>query len=122
MRISEILAWMLLVFLAVYGCAQLIRRLCLWATRCHNLAVCCRVAVPKNEASLAPLVRCLQSQTVWDDLAGCRYTLLLLPEERVSELEELEPVLQDSPAVLPVAAEDLNEMLTLLTKDCNGKE
>lgn len=122
MRVTEILAWIILVFLAVYGCAQLIRRLCLWATRCPACAVCCRVAVPKAQASLGPLMRCLQSQAAWGDPGGCRYTLLLLSEDRMAELAELEAVLQDTPAVLPVTADHLNDILILLAKDCQGKE
>lgn len=122
MRGSDVLAWILLISLAVYGCAQIIRRLCLWATRCHRTAMCCRVAVPKPGTALAPLMRCLQSQTAWDDPVGCRYTLLVLPDARCSELTELNGVLPDTPLVLPIVAEDLPQLLNLLTQECKRKE
>lgn len=127
MDFSEMLAWFLLIFLAVYGCAQLIRRLCLWVTRCPDCALCCRVAVPKDRASLAPLMRCLQSQTVWDDPAayargGCHYTLLVLPRDRIPDAAELDTLSQENPAVLPIPADRLDEMLTLLAEDGKGKE
>lgn len=122
MSVSEKLAWILLVFLAVYGSAQLIRRFCLWATRCPHCARCYRVAVPREGVALVPLMRCLQSQSAWGDLGGCRYTLLLLSQEQFSELSQLDFLLRETPQVLPVTAEDLPYMLQLLTQDIKRKE
>lgn len=111
MEIGEIIAWILILLLALYGCAQLIRRLCLWVTRCPDCAICCRLAVPRQQAALAPLLRCLQSQSVWDDPTGCRYTLVLLPEMDDTQRQETELLLREAPAVIPVTVSQLHAML-----------
>jgi len=117
MEIGEIIAWILILLLALYGCAQLIRRLCLWVTRCPDCAICCRLAVPRQQAALAPLLRCLQSQSVWDDPTGCRYTLVLLPEMTPQQRQALEPLLREAPAVTPVTAEELAALLAAETQE-----
>lgn len=116
MTIGETIARILLIVLAVYGCAQLIRRLCLWFARCPACAVCCRLAVPRHGAAMAPLVRCLQGQSVWDDPTGCRCTLLLLPDSPEETPEELERILREAPAVVPVTAARLMAMLEQLAE------
>lgn len=116
MQVGERIAAILVLLLALYGCAGLIRRLCLRLFRCSECAYCCRLAVPRRGAALEPLARCLHSQTVWDDPVQCRHTLLLLPAE-LSEEEELETLLQQAPAVLPVTAEQLLEMLRVLAQE-----
>ena len=73
--------WLCVILLAVYGCAQAVRRLCLWLTRCPRCVVYCRLAIPRRRAELAPLVRCLQSQAMWDDPAVCCHTLVVLPQD-----------------------------------------
>lgn len=114
MRVGEMIVAVLVLLLALYGCAGLIRRLCLWLTRCPGCAFCCRLAVPRRHTALAPLVRCLQSQTVWDDPTGCGHTLLLIPDTVSEQEEELETILRQAPAVLPVTADQLYEMLRAL--------
>ena len=115
---GEWLAGVLVALLSLYGCAALIRRLCLWFTRCSHCCYCCRLAVPRDRAALSPLVRCLQSQTMWDDPATCRQTLLLLPEDTIDNDEQLENLLRQAPAVVPVTAAQLLEMLDLLMREC----
>ncbi len=115
---GEWIAGVLVALLSLYGCAALIRRLCLWFTRCPGCCFCCRLAVPRNQAALAPLLRCLQSQAVWDDPAVCRQTLMLLPEGMTESGEEMEKLLCQAPAVVPVTATQLMEMLELLMREC----
>ena len=111
---GEAIAAVLVLLLALYGCAQLVRRVCLWLTRCPGCVWCCRVAVPRSRTALAPLLRCLESQAVWDEWgglpAGCRHTLLLLPNDGV-EQETLVPLLREAPSVTPVTVEQLAAML-----------
>ena len=115
---GEWIAGVLVALLAVYGCGALIRRLCLWFTRCSGLCFCCRLVVPQKRASLAPLMRCLQSQTAWDNPVECRQTLVLLPEGMAETGEELENLVRQSPAVVPVTVTQLLEMLELLMQEC----
>lgn len=114
---GEIVAAVLVLLLALYGSVGLIRRLCLWLTRCPGCAYCCRLAIPRRHTALAPLARCLQSQTVWDDGAGCGCTLLLMPEETLENARELEAIWEQAPSVLPVTAAQLSEMLRLLAQE-----
>ncbi len=117
---GEIIACIFVLLLALYGCAQLIRRLCLWVTRCPGCAVCCRLAVPRNRAALVPLLRCLESQAVWDDPTGCRHTLVLLPELDTEQQHQLERAMEEAPSVIPVTASQLHAMLLqLATEDTN---
>lgn len=106
-----VVGWLVLVLLALYGCVALIRRLCLWFVRCPRCAVCCRVAVPRNRAALAPLVRCLQGQMVWDDPTGCRCTLVLLPEEGEESQDEMDKIFREAPGIVPVTREQLTELM-----------
>lgn len=117
MRVGEMMAAVLVLLLALYGCAGLIRRVCLWLTSCPGCAYCCRLAVPRRHTALAPLARCLQSQTVWDDPTGCGHTLLLLPENREENPEELDKIWSQAPTVIPVTAAQLQEMLEILAQE-----
>ena len=117
MGIGEGIAAVAVLLLALNGCAGLIRQACLWMTRCPRCATCFRVAVPRAHTALAPLARCLQSRAVWDDPRGCRYTLLLLPEQPAEDPEELERIWRQSPAVLPVTASQLYEWLQVLAQE-----
>ena len=103
--------WIGVLLLAVYGCAQAVRRLCLWLTRCPRCVVCCRLALPQNGAELAPLVRCLQSQAVWDEPATCRYTLVVLPAEIDRTDEEVKRIFEDAPWVIPMTYDELTAMV-----------
>ena len=105
-----VLWWIMVLLLAVYGCAQAVRRLCLWLTRCPRCVACCRLAIPQNGAELAPLVRCLQSQAVWDDPATCRYTLVVLPTEIDRTDEEIQRIVEDAPWVIPITCDELTAM------------
>ena len=117
MEWQEMLGWVVLILLSVYGCAQAIRRLCLWLFRCRDCVLCCRLAVPQNRAAIAPLVRCLQSQTAWEDTADCRYTVLLLPDEPEDLPPEAEQLFRECPAVIPLRVSELPQMLRELMKD-----
>ncbi len=112
--VGDVLAAMVVVFLALYGCAQLIRRVCLWLTRCPRCTWCCRVAVPRSRAALEPLFRCLESQAVWAD-PDCRRTLVLLPEDAVGA-PELTALMGEHPSVIPVTAPQLHAMLLQLAE------
>ena len=111
---QEILGWIVLILLAVYGCAQAIRRCCLWLFRCGDCAFCCRLAVPRDGEAVLPLIRCLQSQSAWEDTYGCRYTLMLLSDGTDTFSPEVELALQECPSVIPVGSEDLQEVLAIL--------
>ena len=105
------LCWIGVMLLAVYGCAQGIRRLCLWLTRCPRCVACCRLAVPQNGAELAPLVRCLQSQAVWDEPATCRYTFVVLPPDVDRTTEDVKRIFDDAPWVIPITYDELAAMV-----------
>ena len=109
---GEYMAWFCVMLLAVYGCTQGVRRLCLWMTRCPRCAECCRLAVPLEKAQLEPLVRCLQSQAIWEGTATCRHTLVVLPDGVDMNDEALMRLFAESPAVIPVTCEDLVAMVT----------
>lgn len=114
---GESLAWFCVILLSVYGCAQGIRRLCLWLTRCPRCVECCRLAIPRDRAELAPLVRCLQSQAVWDDPAVCRHTLVVLPEGVDLADKELWKIFEEAPWVIPVTYEDLTAMVRQIVQE-----
>ena len=116
MKIGEILAAVWVLLLALYGCAGLMRRVCLWLFSCSRCAHCYRIAVPDPDVEMEPLLRCLQSQTVWDDLCPCHHTLLLLPDEWTASDEEAETMLRQAPAVIPVTANDLVDMIRTLSQ------
>ena len=103
--------WIGVLLLAVYGCAQAVRRLCLWLTRCPRCVACCRLALPQNGAELEPLVRCLQSQAVWDEPATCRYTLVVLPSDIDRTDEEVKRIFNDAPWVIPITCDELTAMV-----------
>lgn len=119
MSIGEIIAWVAVLLLALYGCAQLIRRLCLWATRCSGCAVCCRLAVPREEAALVPLLQCLESQAVWEESAQCRQTLVLLPKGMDPQAPELQTVLEQTPSVILVTQEQLVQTMQQLQESAH---
>lgn len=107
MAFWEAVAWFAVVLLTVYGCAQMIRRMCLWLTRCPRCVECCRLAIPRARTDLAPLLRCLQCQAVWDDPAICRHTLVVLPSDADLSDETLQKLFEEAPAVIPIKTEDL---------------
>jgi len=113
---SDIIIGIAVLLLAVYGCAQGIRRLCLWLTRCPGCAVCCRVAIPREGTAVAPLMRCLQSQAVWGE-CGCRRILLVLPPLCEEEQRQLVILQKETPAVIPVTAPQLHAMLQQLVAE-----
>ena len=117
MGVGEMVAAIVVLLLALYGCAELIRRLCLCMFRCSQCAYCCRLAVPRCGAALEPLVRCLHSQTIWDDPMRCRYTLLLLSPNRVENAETLDALMRQAPTVLPITADQLLEMIQVLAQE-----
>ena len=106
MSFGEWLAAVIVLLLALYGCAQLIRRLCLWATRCPRSVTCLRLVVPQERGAIEPLFRCLQAQAAWAD-TRTEHTLVVLPslgEEQQRMVARLE---EDNPAVTAVMAEEL---------------
>lgn len=109
--------WIGVLLLAVYGCAGVVRRLCLWLARCPRCVTCCRLALPQNGAELAPLVRCLQSQAVWDEPATCRYTLVVLPAEIDRTDEEVKRIFDDAPWVIPVTCDELTAMVRQMAQE-----
>ena len=117
MGIGEGIAAVAVLVLALNGCAGLIRQICLWLTRCPKCAWCFRLVVPQEHTALAPLARCLQSRAAWDDPSGCKHTLLLLPDDPAESPEEQEKIWNDAPAVIPVTADQLWEMLRVLTQE-----
>lgn len=113
----ETAAWIGVLLLAVYGCAQAVRRLCLWVTRCPRCVDCCRLAIPRRQADLVPLVRCLQSQAVWDEPATCRYTLVVLPPDTDWNNEELCKIFEEAPWVIPVTCDDVAVMVRQIAQE-----
>lgn len=117
MDFGTVVGWIVLVMLSLCGCAAVIRRLCLWFTRCPGCAACCRLAVPRDRAALAPLVRCLQGQMVWEDPSACRCTLVLLPEDVGESPAEMDKIFGEAPGVIPINKEQLTDLVTWLTEE-----
>ena len=115
MTTGEMLGYAVALLLAVYGCACLIRRVCLWFVRCPRCAVSCRLVLPYRDTAAEPLCRCLQSQSVWESRDGCRHTLLLLSEEAAPEWSAR--LSERYPSVTPVTKEDLIKLLEELTEE-----
>ncbi len=106
MSFGEWLAAVGVLLLALYGCAQLIRRLCLWVTRCPRSVTCVRLAVPQERGAIEPLFRCLQAQAAWAD-ARTERTLVLLPSLGDEQRRMVERLQNDNPAVTAVTVEEL---------------
>ena len=103
---GEWLAAVTVLLLSLYGCAQLIRRLCLWLTRCPRSVTCVRLAVPRERGAIEPLFRCLQAQAAWADTHTER-TLVLLPPLGEQQQRMVERLQNDNPAVVALTAADL---------------
>lgn len=106
MTFGEWLAAVCVLLLALYGCAQLIRRLCLWATRCPRTVTCLRLAILRERGAIEPLFRCLQAQAAWAD-ARTERTLVLLPPLGDEQRRMVQRLQNDNPAVAAVTAEEL---------------
>ncbi|MBQ1950629.1 MAG: hypothetical protein II363_03415 [Clostridia bacterium] len=122
MHIGETLALIITLFLALYGCAQLIRRICLWMVRCPDCADCWRLAIPRGGSSAAPLFRCLQAQAAWEESGGCSRTLVVLSEMSAEERCALENLLREAPAVTPVTVAELTTMIAERRLESQRKE
>ncbi len=109
MTFGEWLAAVAVLLLALYGCAQLIRRLCLWATRCPRSVTCIRLAVPRERGAIEPLFRCLQAQAAWAD-ARTERTLVVLPPLDESRQRMVDKLVCDNPAVTAVTAAGLADL------------
>ena len=112
MNILEPLTWVGVLLLALYGCANLIRRICLRLTRCDRSVAFYWLAVPPHGMAVEPLCRCLQSQTAWK--GECTRTLLLLPECTPEETELATRLLAENPSVVPLAEPELITFITTL--------
>lgn len=111
MTISEWFAAVGVLLLSLYGCAQLIRRVCLWLTRCPRTMTCYRLVVPKDDTATEPLFCCLQAQAVWADIRSEK-TLVLLPPNVIRDQETWERLLKETPSVIPMTAEELFAFLS----------
>ncbi len=109
MSFGEWLAAVLVLLLALYGCAQLMRRLCLWAFRCPRYVTCMRLAVPQCRAAMEPLFRCLQAQAAWADTRTER-TLVLIPAVNEQQRRMVEKLTRENPSVTVVTAEGLTAL------------
>lgn len=118
MGVGEWLAWVLLLLLALYGCAQLIRQLCLWFWRCKDVDLY-RIAVPRRPRAVEPLLRCLQAQAAWQEGA---HTFVLLPSRCSGELTVMRQLAQEVPAVTPVAPEELCALIAGIAENSENAE
>lgn len=112
MGIGEWIAWVLLLLLALYGCASLMRRIILRITRCPETVRCYHLAVPPTGKAIEPLFRCLQAQATWEE-TGCRQTLVVLPPLTPAEQAMAWRLATENPAVRPVTVEELTEILSV---------
>ena len=101
------MALSVVMLLALYGCAQAIRRFWLWVTHCPRSVDCYRVYIPRGRVETEPLVRCLQTQAVWGEEPA--RALILVPPGMTKE----EFMRGEDPVVLPVTPEELAAMLGL---------
>ena len=106
MTMGEWIAMVLVLLLALYGCAQLIRRVCLWVTRCPRSVRCYHLAVPQSRGAIEPLFRCLQAQAAWAETHTER-TLVLLPPLGEAQQEVIARLVKENPAVTPVTVNQL---------------
>ncbi len=109
MEIGETIAYIVTLLLAVYGCAQLLRQLCLWLVRCPRCAACYRLAIPRRAAALEPLLRCLQAKAVWGE---GEELWLVLPEDWQQRLPS--DLLEQTGCVKPVT---LSWVMSALEKE-----
>lgn len=112
MNILEALTWVGILLLALYGCANLIRRICLRLTRCDRSVAFYWLAVPPRGMAMEPLCRCLQAQTAWK--GECTQTLLMLPEGTSEEAEQAVRLLAENPSVVPLTERELMTFITTL--------
>lgn len=106
MGMGEWLAAVSVVLLAIYGCASLVRRICLWATRCRAVARCYRIAIPREGAAIEPLMQCLSTQAAWSDPAEPLLLVVRQPPQTVAASERM-----------PVTAVTPQELVQLLTAE-----
>lgn len=110
MGVMEWIAWMMVLLLALYGCASLIRRICLKISRCPGGGRLYRVAVPGSGRAMEPLFRCLQAQAAWGEEPYCA-TLVVMPPLAAEEQFMVRRLLAENPAVTPVSMQELNRLL-----------
>lgn len=122
MTIGETIAWISTLLLALYGCAHLVRRICLWMVRCPRCAECWRLVIPRGEIAPDPLLHCLQAQAVWEERGGCKRTLLVLPELSAAQQHTWGDLLREAPAVTPVTVAELTAMLAAPVAQSDRKE
>ncbi|MBE6778366.1 MAG: hypothetical protein E7541_03170 [Ruminococcaceae bacterium] len=106
MGVGEWIAWFAVLALSLYGCAHLIRKICLLMTRCDRSVCLYRLAIPDSLEALDPLMRCLQTQHAWRE-DPCRCTLVLLPALDDEESKIAERLLQEDATVIPLTREDM---------------
>lgn len=111
MNFGEWLSMILVLLLALYGCAQLIRRLCLWAVRCPRTVRYYRVALPGADGAVEPLIRCLQAQAAWSEERARERTVILLPSDSAG-YSVARRLAREDPAVTPVTLAELTSLLT----------
>ena len=117
MNLGEWIAWVVLLLLALYGCAQLIRQMCLWFWRCKDVQIY-RIAVPQKCRAVEPLLRCLQAQAAWEDGA---HTYVLLPDTHSGELAIARRLAKEVPAVTPVDPEELYDVIAGLAETADDE-
>lgn len=116
MGIGEWIAWTGVLLLALYGCACLIRRLCLRVNRCPDTVRLYRVAVPRTGRELEPLFRCLQAQAAWhEDICG--HTVVVLPPLTEEERRLADRLMAEHPAVQPVTPAQLLDWMKTRRED-----
>lgn len=113
MTFGEWFAAIGVLLLSLYGCTQLIRRVCLWIWRCPRSVRCYRLTVPRDGGAIEPLFRCLQAQEAWaDERAEC--TLVLLPPLGEAQRRMVDRLIEENPAVVAVTAEELAALVAEL--------
>lgn len=107
--IWENIGLILVMLLSIYGCAQLIRTICLWFARCPKSVKTYRLAVLTKEVAPEPLLRCLQAQAVWKE----EPVVLILPPCGMGEdyKERLSRGRSNAPSVEWMDPEDLPDFL-----------
>ena len=101
------------LLLSLYGCAQLIRRVCLRIWRCPRGVRCYRLTVPHDGGAIEPLFRCLQAQDAWADVRAER-TLVLLPPLGEVQQRVVDRLIEENPTVVAVTAEELAALVAEL--------
>lgn len=115
MEFLEALTWVGILLLSLYGCANVMRRLVLAATKCDRSVTFLRLAIPPRDMAVEPLSRCLQAQASWR--GECSQTILLLPDDSPEQARVVARLLECDKTVVPMTGREMISFVSTLFVD-----